>query len=71
MGAEYVNSVLTRVLFLSLSAGSYGMKVLLDMHQDALNRRYCGTGVPDWVTEGSPAKADFPEPLGACNAGVE
>ena len=33
--------------------------VLLDLHQDAANRQFCGEGMPDWAVE----KKKFPHPL--------
>ena len=42
-------------------AGERGIYSLLDMHQDAFSRKYCGNGVPDWAA--APDKENFPYPL--------
>lgn len=39
-------------------AGRHGIYVLLDAHQDLLNRQFCGEGFPDWAVE----VTDFPSP---------
>lgn len=43
------------------SAGQRGIFSLLDMHQDALANKFCGSGFPDWVMH--PDSNDFPVPL--------
>ena len=42
-------------------AGERGIYSVLDMHQDAFNRKYCGNGVPDWAAR--PDVENFPYPL--------
>ena len=39
----------------------HGIQVLLDMHQDAGSKLYCGEGIPAWAIERQP----FPTPLNA------
>lgn len=36
------------------------IQVVLDLHQDAASRYYCGEGIPDWAVE---RREDFPKPL--------
>ncbi len=38
----------------------YNIYVLIDMHQDVANRKYCGEGMPDWAVE---TILKFPLPL--------
>ena len=40
-------------------AAKYNVSVLLDMHQDLLNRQFCGEGLPDWAV----VKESFPDPV--------
>lgn len=40
------------------NANNYGIYVLLDAHQDLLNRQFCGEGFPDWAV----TKTNFPSP---------
>lgn len=40
-------------------AATYGFSVLLDGHQDALSREFCGEGWPSWAV----VKRNFPSPL--------
>lgn len=42
---------------------SYNIQVLLDMHQDAMSRRFCGTGFPSWATIVPEEWDNFPRPL--------
>ena len=37
----------------------FGIAVLLDLHQDAGSRKYCGEGMPDWAVR----DLEFPKPL--------
>ncbi|CAD8101706.1 unnamed protein product [Paramecium primaurelia] len=39
-------------------AAKYDIYVILDAHQDLLNRQFCGEGFPDWAV----TKFDFPSP---------
>lgn len=39
-------------------AAKYNIYVILDAHQDLLNRQFCGEGFPDWAV----TKTDFPAP---------
>ena len=48
-------------MFKVMSVQTSLMYSLLDMHQDAFNRKYCGNGVPDWAA--APDKENFPYPL--------
>lgn len=41
-------------------AGTYGIYVLTDMHQDALAGKYCGWGVPNFAAAGD--EKEFPKP---------
>ncbi|KAJ3013606.1 UNVERIFIED_CONTAM: hypothetical protein HDU68_000623 [Siphonaria sp. JEL0065] len=43
--------------------GNEGIYVLLDFHQDLLNERFCGEGVPFYVVNATTSN-DFPSPLG-------
>lgn len=38
----------------------HNIEVLLDLHQDAASKYYCGEGIPDWAVVRRP---DFPAPL--------
>lgn len=38
----------------------HDIQVILDLHQDANSRYYCGEGIPDWAVE---RRDDFPKPL--------
>jgi len=40
----------------------YNISVLLDSHQDALSRKMCGEGFPDWAIRTKNETA-FPHPL--------
>lgn len=40
--------------------GALGVYTIIDLHQDALSRYFCGEGVPNWAVQ--PSK-DFPLPL--------
>ena len=42
-------------------AAEYKIDILLDAHEDAVARRYCGEGFPDWAVQGS--NDTFPLPL--------
>jgi len=42
-------------------AGAHGLYVVIDMHQDVFNRKYCGNGVPDWAAV--PHEENFPYPI--------
>jgi endoglycosylceramidase len=45
-------------------AGSFGMHVLLDMHQDNLSEKFCGEGIPSWaVLPPKHSHLNFPVPL--------
>jgi len=45
-------------------AASYGIYVLLDMHQDLLSERFCGEGIPPWAAEVPDHQSlSFPVPL--------
>jgi hypothetical protein len=46
-------------------AGRHGLYALLDMHQDAMSRYFCGTGMPAWVVLPAGAQDSFPAPLAA------
>eukprot|EP00659_Diplonema_papillatum_P001197 gene1197-1856_t len=53
---------------ISEEAATFGIYTLADMHQDVLSERYCGEGVPRWVTpEAQPVP--FPIPLQATGFG--
>lgn len=41
----------------------YNISVLLDSHQDALSKKMCGEGIPDWAVESRSEKEQFPYPL--------
>lgn len=41
------------------NCNEFGIKVILDSHQDLFSRKFCGEGFPDWVV----ARTDFPHPL--------
>lgn len=39
-------------------AAKYDIQVILDAHQDLLNRQFCGEGFPDWAV----TRSNFPSP---------
>jgi len=41
------------------TAAKYNITVILDAHQDMVNRKLCGEGFPDWAVN----RTDFPAPL--------
>eukprot|EP01132_Coremiostelium_polycephalum_P008414 gene8414-10332_t len=43
--------------------GNAGIYTIVDFHQDILNRRFCGEGIPDWAVELKPNAPQFPEPI--------
>lgn len=55
---DYINSM-KRIVEICLEEG---IQVILDLHQDAASRYYCGEGIPDWAVERR--EGDFPKPLG-------
>ena len=58
---QYNITYLEKVVEIVEIASQHGLYPVLDMHQDAFNRKYCGNGVPDWVAQ--PDKENFPYPL--------
>lgn len=41
----------------------YDIQVLLDLHQDAASKKYCGEGMPDWAIREHTGLWKFPNPL--------
>lgn len=66
-GAEPTEGLFNETFFAQVNAiveragRAYGIYSLLDMHQDDLNEKYCGEGVPDWAAVSEPD--NFPLPL--------
>ncbi|CAK0895425.1 unnamed protein product, partial [Prorocentrum cordatum] len=63
---EYNETYFSSVREIVKTAGSRGVYVLLDMHQDLLSEHFCGEGIPSWAVE--PLKRHwerFPVPLWA------
>lgn len=42
-----------RVSLVSMFLRRYGIWTLADLHQDALNEKYGGQGVPHWAADGT------------------
>ncbi|EFA85830.1 hypothetical protein PPL_01061 [Heterostelium album PN500] len=42
--------------------GSAGIHTIIDFHQDIINRRFCGEGIPDWAVVLPESTLSFPEP---------
>jgi endoglycosylceramidase len=61
MPTQYNETYLDALEAVVNKVGKHGLLVLLDMHQDALSEKYCGTGFPDWAVQ--PAVENFPQPL--------
>ena len=56
---EYNHTYLEALRSIVQRAAKYNISVIIDAHQDAWGRRFCGEGMPDWAT-----KLDsFPFPL--------
>jgi len=56
---QYNNTYLDVLLKIVRTAAKYNVTVLLDAHQDVVNRKLCGEGFPDWAVN----RTDFPAPL--------
>ena len=52
---QYINN-LKRIIEI---CDKYDIQVVLDLHQDAASKFYCGEGMPDWAVE---RREDFPAP---------
>ena len=57
---RYDDTYLTRYLILVDALGAAGLAVIVDLHQDAFARPYCGDGFPLWAV--SPGAPPIPKP---------
>ena len=46
---QYNEAYVNRIKEIMDVCEEYGIKVLVDLHQDAVSRKYCGEGMPDWA----------------------
>jgi len=56
---EYNMTYVNIVKGIVQNAAKHNITVLLDAHQDAMNRKFCGEGMPDWAVN----VTNFPKPL--------
>ncbi|KAJ9470226.1 Endoglycoceramidase [Diplonema papillatum] len=61
---QYNQTYLSAIKEISEEAAEHGIYTLADMHQDVLSDRFCGEGVPRWVTPAD-QPAPFPVPVEA------
>mmetsp|Transcript_8442 Transcript_8442/g.23820 ORF Transcript_8442/g.23820 Transcript_8442/m.23820 type:complete len:539 (+) Transcript_8442:241-1857(+) len=60
---QYNDTYLANMRGIADTLAAHGIYTIVDMHQDVINRQFCGEGVPDWAIEyGRPVKP-FPEPV--------
>jgi len=58
---QYNQTYLDMVMNITKTAAKYNITILLDAHQDVVNRKLCGEGWPDWAVN----RTDFPAPVDA------
>ena len=57
---QYNQTYISKLKYIVELCDKYNISVLLDLHQDAASRYYCGEGMPDWAVD---RMTDFPSPL--------